>query len=626
MPRVRKAIIIILVTAFLHQLTRFFDNIFVPIYIQYDQGHHLACKNEIADWVHKIDIALYYTTYYTFRILFVFIIPCVALITLNYLLFRALRRAENKRTELLKTKFKLVSGNHCSVAGFEPTRESSYMANNSNSISQGHRRHVNNSASGPNCGLIMPIQGAALAVGVGGGGGMLSEQRTGIDGFGKQSKCIKRRASSENSDKEESDDEVEEEDLQSGCKADDDDDSICPECAGYERHATDAGCQRCSAATDDGVTCDWGEHLHKPISQCSSLMGSDFSEDTRHRGHLKCAAACSSSDPCINCNQCAGKMGPNGSEPGAKLKGALASSQSDYGDKSCRIDVASGGKRADGARQEDYHACENAIATTTTTVTTTATLYSANTNSVGSLLQVQGGGQQLKRQGSQLARIKNPSFASTTGRGSRATLVGGGPSAVPALAGAGSAATTPASSRTMDSNRTTLMLIVVVTVFLMVEVPVAIMTILHVILNTFDVFKDVEFESSLNYIKLFTNFFIMISYSVNFTIYCSMSKKFRETFRDLFLCGQNAKRKRAQRLLYQNQHSQYIGATQLATANQLAAPPAGYNLTNNRCNTLQNNLAITIGSPNNNINAPTAGVMRLAQYGRANSQQQECEL
>lgn len=92
----------------------------------------------------------------------------------------------------------------------------------------------------------------------------------------------------------------------------------------------------------------------------------------------------------------------------------------------------------------------------------------------------------------------------------------------------------PQTSRSMDSNRTTSMLIVVVTLFLIVEIPVAITTAVHVILNTLEMFKHVDY-TTLNYIKMFTNFHIMLSYPVNFTIYCSMSKRFRDTFRQLFM-------------------------------------------------------------------------------------------
>lgn len=86
-----------------------------------------------------------------------------------------------------------------------------------------------------------------------------------------------------------------------------------------------------------------------------------------------------------------------------------------------------------------------------------------------------------------------------------------------------------------DSNCTTLMLIVVVTVFLIVEIPLAVVTLLHVLASVFPHFP-------LNYdiahvLVLFTNFLIIVSYPINFAIYCGMSRQFRETFKELFIRG-----------------------------------------------------------------------------------------
>ncbi|XP_072375653.1 sex peptide receptor [Diabrotica undecimpunctata] len=83
-----------------------------------------------------------------------------------------------------------------------------------------------------------------------------------------------------------------------------------------------------------------------------------------------------------------------------------------------------------------------------------------------------------------------------------------------------------------DSNCTTLMLIVVVTVFLVVEIPLVVVTILHIISSTLCEFLDYEVANTL---ILFTNFFIILSYPINFAIYCGMSRQFRETFKELFI-------------------------------------------------------------------------------------------
>ena len=88
------------------------------------------------------------------------------------------------------------------------------------------------------------------------------------------------------------------------------------------------------------------------------------------------------------------------------------------------------------------------------------------------------------------------------------------------------------SKKQRDSNSTTIMLIVVVSVFLLVEIPLAIATSLHVMsaLELINVNYDY-----LNMCILFTNFFIVLSYPLNFAIYCGMSKQFRETFTQLFM-------------------------------------------------------------------------------------------
>lgn len=87
-----------------------------------------------------------------------------------------------------------------------------------------------------------------------------------------------------------------------------------------------------------------------------------------------------------------------------------------------------------------------------------------------------------------------------------------------------------------DANCTTLMLIVVVTVFLTVEIPLAVITALHIISSL--AFEFLNYNVA-NLFILFANFFLIVSYPINFAIYCGMSRQFRETFKDLFLKGAN---------------------------------------------------------------------------------------
>ncbi|KAH7636821.1 7 transmembrane receptor -like protein 6 [Dermatophagoides farinae] len=88
-------------------------------------------------------------------------------------------------------------------------------------------------------------------------------------------------------------------------------------------------------------------------------------------------------------------------------------------------------------------------------------------------------------------------------------------------------------NRGRDANSTTVMLIVVVTVFLIVEIPLAVATAIHVTENMFTV--DIVSDRFLSMTIIFSNFFIIISYPLNFAIYCGMSRAFRETFQQMFL-------------------------------------------------------------------------------------------
>lgn len=88
--------------------------------------------------------------------------------------------------------------------------------------------------------------------------------------------------------------------------------------------------------------------------------------------------------------------------------------------------------------------------------------------------------------------------------------------------------------RLRDSNCTTLMLIVVVSAFLIVEIPLGVVTVLHVLTSMMVQILDYDIAHTL---ILFTNFCIILSYPINFAIYCGMSRQFRETFKELFVRG-----------------------------------------------------------------------------------------
>ena len=94
------------------------------------------------------------------------------------------------------------------------------------------------------------------------------------------------------------------------------------------------------------------------------------------------------------------------------------------------------------------------------------------------------------------------------------------------------------SRRLAESNWTTLMLVAVVGVFLVVELPLAVLFIMLIFDKTFD-FALVD-DSSYELATLFTNMVIVLSYPFNFVIYCTMSRQFRATFRGMFCRGSGA--------------------------------------------------------------------------------------
>ncbi|XP_071150291.1 sex peptide receptor-like [Mytilus edulis] len=83
--------------------------------------------------------------------------------------------------------------------------------------------------------------------------------------------------------------------------------------------------------------------------------------------------------------------------------------------------------------------------------------------------------------------------------------------------------------------RTNIMLVIIVGIFLVTELPMSIV----MIMNTFDnTFEHISILSKREYavIILLSNFFIRLSFPVNFFIYCGMSKQFRETFEKTIKC------------------------------------------------------------------------------------------
>ena len=83
-----------------------------------------------------------------------------------------------------------------------------------------------------------------------------------------------------------------------------------------------------------------------------------------------------------------------------------------------------------------------------------------------------------------------------------------------------------------SSTRATMMLVIVVGVFLIVEVPLSVLLLFVIIENTFhvDLFSDATRYTA----ALLVNCCIVITYPLNFFIYCTMSQRFRQLFCELF--------------------------------------------------------------------------------------------
>jgi len=86
-----------------------------------------------------------------------------------------------------------------------------------------------------------------------------------------------------------------------------------------------------------------------------------------------------------------------------------------------------------------------------------------------------------------------------------------------------------------DSIATTLMLVAVVGILLLVELPLAVLLILQIIENTWHI--QLMADGVANSAAVFINLAIVLSYPVNFFIYCGMSRQFRTTFAAMFSCS-----------------------------------------------------------------------------------------
>ena len=93
------------------------------------------------------------------------------------------------------------------------------------------------------------------------------------------------------------------------------------------------------------------------------------------------------------------------------------------------------------------------------------------------------------------------------------------------------------SRRLEENNSTTMMLVLVVGIFLLVEVPLAIFLVVVIVNNNNNNSSQQFMEKhSIDTVSLLINFFILVSYPLNFFIYCRMSRQFRESFKKMIAC------------------------------------------------------------------------------------------
>lgn len=84
-------------------ISNYFSSSYTLVEIDFNNETTTACHISIADWVYNyVGANLYFSSYYLFRIMFVHLVPCVSLVTLNILLFKAMKQAQDRRKILFR--------------------------------------------------------------------------------------------------------------------------------------------------------------------------------------------------------------------------------------------------------------------------------------------------------------------------------------------------------------------------------------------------------------------------------------------------------------------------------------------------------------------------------------------
>ncbi|XP_023346096.1 sex peptide receptor [Eurytemora carolleeae] len=102
-------VVVIVLVSLLHMITRMVDRTYNVVEFFEDGEEVMACTVQFSDWLKSISLNAYFLTFYWFRVIFVQLVPCVALVILNTLLFSAMKRAERRRQKLMAGKIRAAA-------------------------------------------------------------------------------------------------------------------------------------------------------------------------------------------------------------------------------------------------------------------------------------------------------------------------------------------------------------------------------------------------------------------------------------------------------------------------------------------------------------------------------------
>lgn len=610
-----------------HQFLRFFDSSFVSVYIEQDGNYEVACILETASWVRSVGTSVYYEVYFMIRILFVSIIPCVILLVINCLLYRALRKAEIRMSKLTGFRVGGMSGADVSGAKSKRLRQSDrlkpaqaaereYSTTDIKAQLVDHQQQPKRRTSSLLAKLeerksgdkspargVLPISSAFKFARRKDKANDVEQVQSATDSCNQRQSTTEEFSSDQffrcGSDRSQtvtcrhraslgdkqapgdppevsvgstsraqdveapSSDSATTQNSQPACTADESTYFGDPDTAVEFPVETGAPHSSTNRTRDESkirkgiwATSSVRAHLGSRINKCASYESRykcscqstpcslaltfwpsysdkccctssdciDHQFRSRIIDHVAdwTSTTYSKSESCVNCFK-------------DELSHFKPTAHADHKVNPSRLGLARAIVDKPGCSQVGRSAVSAGPSQSANTTSTTLHTTSNNSNTVGPAAsdrpqqlvkpndRAASTSKSLRRPELEQAR-KSSNVSVSLARPSKASLVTPNPTVVISRAGASAC-----EARIRDNNRTTAMLIVMVTLFLMIEVPVAVATIFHLIANAYDVFHTEEFRSNVKSVKLFANSCIILSYSLNFFIYCIMSARFRMT-------------------------------------------------------------------------------------------------